>query len=470
MEKANSPYRLNGPLLETVVTGAITGHANGGPHLVTLMFNQFGYPNQREVTGLTNEDDTFRIVVASNIPQLYSLCVSGENFEFLMRPGDSVELQLDIEHRRLTSEDALAAASSGIDWRLNDHGLHEEALAIGTRDYPHPQDLLAAFQTLRPAMDTYFAKVLAELEPCDAPTRALITAYAKQELAFKARMQSVLQPLVPTMESLEKQHQIQVDALAFVPVNIPELLEVPVLSVALYQYINYINLLLSKTSRYDTDSSSKTSGFSEQLTAYLQAVKRKFASTSPPATFLREAFLTSRYVLHRPLLKAHPWLANQAMALSDTLTHPHFRLLLREAYVDQPSASPTAPAADLTSLLDSEYLNVKYLVVDVFSTWCAPCREGLRSIEADRAYWKAEGVTFVYLCLESEYADFAILQKEYNLGPHALFFNAEDEKELRMLLTIDGFPSYFVCSAGRVLHRKAFHSLSAIRSFIEDKD
>ncbi|AWO00279.1 hypothetical protein DLD77_00430 [Chitinophaga alhagiae] len=98
----------------------------------------------------------------------------------------------------------------------------------------------------------------------------------------------------------------------------------------------------------------------------------------------------------------------------------------------------------------------KAVYIDVWATWCVPCREEMPASQQLRRRLEKDNVVFVYLCVGSpEKAWKSVVDKMGIRGEHFLLTQAEYDA-LRETYRLQGVPHYLVADRqGRVVHRNA---------------
>lgn len=98
----------------------------------------------------------------------------------------------------------------------------------------------------------------------------------------------------------------------------------------------------------------------------------------------------------------------------------------------------------------------KVLYIDIFSTWCGPCREDRKVMPELHAQFSEKDVVFVNLCLKSKRKAWAEMLEGGELKGENYWFNEELSNRLMSAISLHGFPTYMLLgSDGRFLTRNA---------------
>ncbi len=97
----------------------------------------------------------------------------------------------------------------------------------------------------------------------------------------------------------------------------------------------------------------------------------------------------------------------------------------------------------------------KIVLIDVWGTWCSPCKEALSHSEEEYARLAKYDMQFVYLANSSPMDSWENVIKEYNVtGPNVAHFNlpSDQQKAIERYLKVTAFPTYkIVDKQGNVL-------------------
>ena len=87
----------------------------------------------------------------------------------------------------------------------------------------------------------------------------------------------------------------------------------------------------------------------------------------------------------------------------------------------------------------------KFVLLDIWGTWCGPCKEALSHSTEEYARLKDYDIEFLYLANRSPQASWENVIKEYNVsGPNVAHYNlpAEQQDAIERFLNVHSFPTY----------------------------
>jgi thiol-disulfide isomerase/thioredoxin len=87
----------------------------------------------------------------------------------------------------------------------------------------------------------------------------------------------------------------------------------------------------------------------------------------------------------------------------------------------------------------------KLVLLDIWGTWCGPCKEALSHSTEEYARLKDYDIQYLYLANNSPQTAWENVIKEYNIsGPNVAHYNlpAEQQKAIERHLDVHSFPTY----------------------------
>ena len=101
----------------------------------------------------------------------------------------------------------------------------------------------------------------------------------------------------------------------------------------------------------------------------------------------------------------------------------------------------------------------KVVYLDVWGTWCGPCKDMMQYAGNIKKLFAGKDVVFLYLCNHSSDKSWKNIIKEYGLaGKSAVHYNLPDEQQsaIERFLGVHSFPTYMLIDKqGNIVNRKA---------------
>jgi thiol-disulfide isomerase/thioredoxin len=100
----------------------------------------------------------------------------------------------------------------------------------------------------------------------------------------------------------------------------------------------------------------------------------------------------------------------------------------------------------------------KVIYMDCWATWCGPCKEAMPDSKKLMLKMRDKGVSFVYICIESEEKIWKKLLSEFDLseGQHFLM-NKQQSEFFRDIMKVGGVPCYFLINKKGQIVEQGFH-------------
>lgn len=126
-------------------------------------------------------------------------------------------------------------------------------------------------------------------------------------------------------------------------------------------------------------------------------------------------------------------------------------------------------AGDFIDYLRKEHSG-KVLYIDVFATWCGPCRTELDEAPELREMFVGKDVVFVYLCLGSTESDWLKTVERYKIEGDNYFFDTDLSQQFMSRLGLSGYPSYLLVERDGTLRTTNIPRTSNLNAAIETID
>lgn len=94
----------------------------------------------------------------------------------------------------------------------------------------------------------------------------------------------------------------------------------------------------------------------------------------------------------------------------------------------------------------------KVIYVDLWATWCGPCRAEMPNAEKLKSQYKNKGVVFAAICLDGKKDEWQRLVADMKLSPGQYYSEGTDAKKIGSSLHLQGYPHYLIVNrAGKIL-------------------
>jgi thiol-disulfide isomerase/thioredoxin len=113
------------------------------------------------------------------------------------------------------------------------------------------------------------------------------------------------------------------------------------------------------------------------------------------------------------------------------------------SYVKYQSIEQGKITGDLSDYFAEKYKG-KVIYIDIWATWCGPCRSEFPHMIDLHEQYKDEPVVFVSLCLASNRSDWKEAIKNQHIPGERYYFSKTQTKRLRNKLDFVGYPTYML--------------------------
>jgi thiol-disulfide isomerase/thioredoxin len=96
----------------------------------------------------------------------------------------------------------------------------------------------------------------------------------------------------------------------------------------------------------------------------------------------------------------------------------------------------------LDKIVEQNKGNVIY--IDIWATWCSPCKEQIPHSQRMHEMLKGEKVSFVYLCCSSEEETWKKVITQYQMNGEHILLNEEQYEYIKTKFSISGIPRYIL--------------------------
>lgn len=125
------------------------------------------------------------------------------------------------------------------------------------------------------------------------------------------------------------------------------------------------------------------------------------------------------------------------------------------SYLAEGNKVQDVPRADIVAYLAAKYPG-KVLYIDVYATWCGPCRAEFAPAKELHKLFAGKDVVFVNLCLSSDTGKWVETVKQMDIEGENYYFDADATGLFMSAYGLSGYPSYMLADkTGRVVTNKA---------------
>ena len=153
----------------------------------------------------------------------------------------------------------------------------------------------------------------------------------------------------------------------------------------------------------------------------------------------------------------------------------------KEAVKQFADANSLRPSSDVEGMSDGEKIlrkliepyQCKIIYVDIWGTWCAPCRENLKKSWRVREALKDYDIVYLFLANRSSDEAWKSVISEYNLtGPNCVHYNlpADQQSAIEHYIGVNGYPTYKLIDKQGVIHPLNWQHADNINDLIETID
>jgi len=116
----------------------------------------------------------------------------------------------------------------------------------------------------------------------------------------------------------------------------------------------------------------------------------------------------------------------------------------------------STPANELLNEIIEDHKG-KVIYLDIWATWCGPCRKEMPNSQKLEKKLDDDNVAFVYLCIDSKEEQWKALISEMNLGGSHYFASSDQSRFVCKLFEMNGVPEYVLIDQKGNIDEKGFH-------------
>ena len=181
-----------------------------------------------------------------------------------------------------------------------------------------------------------------------------------------------------------------------------------------------------------------------------------------------EVASTLPYITNPELMRRAVWQYREFVKVKES----------EKQYVD---ATSLRPSTDVEGMSDGEKILRKLIepykgriiYVDIWGTWCTPCRENLKDSWKLKEALKDYDIVYLYLANRSSDEAWKSVISEYNLtGPNCVHYNlpADQQNAIEQYIGVNGYPTYKLIDKQGNIHPLDLQQAININSLIETID
>ena len=144
-------------------------------------------------------------------------------------------------------------------------------------------------------------------------------------------------------------------------------------------------------------------------------------------------------------------------------------------------ANSLRPSSDIEGMSDGEKMlrkliepyQGKLIYVDIWGTWCTPCRQNLKDSWRVREALKDYDIVYLYLCNRSSEESWKNVIKEYNVtGENVVHYNLPEDQQaaIEHYVGVNGYPTYKLIDKEGNIHDLDWLHANDMQSFLETID
>ena len=175
-----------------------------------------------------------------------------------------------------------------------------------------------------------------------------------------------------------------------------------------------------------------------------------------------------------------PYITNPELMRRAVLQYREF-VKVKESEKQFVDANSIRPSTDVEGMSDGEKIlrkliepyQGKLIYVDIWGTWCTPCRKNLKDSWRVREALKDYDIVYLFLANNSSDEAWKSVISEYNLtGPNCVHYNlpADQQSAIEQYIGVNGYPTYKLIDKQGNIHPLDWQHANNMNSLIETID
>ena len=172
-----------------------------------------------------------------------------------------------------------------------------------------------------------------------------------------------------------------------------------------------------------------------------------------------------------------PYITNPELMRRAVLQYREF-VKVKESEKQFVDANSIRPSTDVEGMSDGEKIlrkliepyQGKLIYVDIWGTWCTPCRKNLKESWRVREALKDYDIVYLFLANKSSDEAWKSVISEYNLtGPNCVHYNlpADQQSAIEHYIGVNGYPTYKLIDKQGVIHPLNWQHADNLNTLIE---
>ena len=175
-----------------------------------------------------------------------------------------------------------------------------------------------------------------------------------------------------------------------------------------------------------------------------------------------------------------PYITNPELMRRAVLQYREF-VKVKESEKQFVDANSIRPSTDVEGMSDGEKIlrkliepyQPKLINLDIWGTWCTPCRQNLKDSWRVREALKDYDIVYLFLANNSSDEAWKSVISEYNLtGPNCVHYNlpADQQSAIEQYISVNGYPPYKLIDKQGNIHPLDWQHANNMNSLIETID